>query len=159
MKLKNALFYACLIVLVWVVSGFLNKELVRGQPPEINVPVINTGANLSCNKQQPGLIYFWASWCGICAKIKDTMKETLAEYPGITVAVKSGTGEEVARYLKAQGLNWAAAIDNEGAVGSLFGIRGVPTIFILDKDGNIKYSTVGYTSSWGLKIRLWLAGL
>ena len=38
-----------------------------------------------------------------------------------------------------------------------YGVGGVPASFILDADGRIAFHERGYTTQWGLRLRLWLA--
>jgi predicted transcriptional regulator len=48
-------------------------------------------------------------------------------------------------------------VDEDGAVAAAWGVRGVPTAFVVDGDGQIRYVTTGVTTRWGLRLRLWLA--
>lgn len=43
------------------------------------------------------------------------------------------------------------------AISSAFGIRGVPTVLIIDRDNRIRFAEVGLSSGPGLRIRLWWA--
>jgi len=36
-------------------------------------------------------------------------------------------------------------------------VKGVPTSYIIDGNGNIRFTEVGLTSGWGLRARLWWA--
>jgi hypothetical protein len=38
-----------------------------------------------------------------------------------------------------------------------WGVRGVPTHFVVDAAGNVRFRVVGYATTWGLKARLWWA--
>jgi len=61
------------------------------------------------------------------------------------------------------GAQWIAAPIHatalDGAIGRDYGIRGVPAVFILGPGGDIRFSTVGYASELGLRLRLRLAHL
>lgn len=48
--------------------------------------------------------------------------------------------------------------DPYGVLATAFGVRGVPVMYIIDPDGNVRFTEVGLTSGWGLKARLWWAG-
>ena len=48
-------------------------------------------------------------------------------------------------------------MDEDGKLATQFGVHGVPTSYILDAKGKIRFREVGLTSSWGLRLRLWLA--
>jgi thiol-disulfide isomerase/thioredoxin len=138
---------------------FVNSNQVTGQPPELTRYTI---AGQSVAEQiliGPGLIYFWAEWCGICSAMKGTIERVLQDYPGITVALKSGNADQVRQYLQREKLTWKTIADKEGKIGSRYGVKGVPTVFFLGRDGEIKLSTIGYSSETGLRLRLWIAGL
>ena len=159
MSLRKLLFY--LIVTGVIIYGqfFANQNLVTGIPPEIAAQTI-TGAPVADQiSKGPGIIYFWAEWCGICRTMQGSISALLKEYPGVTVAMQSGDSEEVLEYLQKAGLSWKTVADQDGSIGSRYGIRGVPAVFILGKDGQIKFTSAGYSSETGLRFRLWLAGL
>lgn len=158
MRLKNSLFY--LVVIVLIVGGqfLVNRELVTGAPPPIasktltGLPVLQAG-------KEPKLIYFWAEWCGICNMMKDSVTSVLDDYSGITVAVRSGNDAEVKAYLRQKGLNWLVINDAEGEVAGRYGVKGVPAAFYLNASGDIVLTSVGYSSEWGMRFRLWLSGM
>ena len=159
MSLRKLLFY--LIVTGVIIYGqfFANQNLVTGIPPEIAAQTI-TGAPVADQiSKGPGIIYFWAEWCGICRTMQGSISALLKEYPGVTVAMQSGDSEEVLEYLQKADLSWKTVADQDGSIGSRYGIRGVPAVFILGKDGQIKFTSAGYSSETGLRFRLWLAGL
>jgi thiol-disulfide isomerase/thioredoxin len=158
MSLRKSLFYGFLVLIVLVGQQVVNRDLVEGVPPKVHGAVINNKVPWEGAIEGPGVIYFWASWCGICQSIQGTMSDVLAQTPGMTVAVKSGSNEDVQKYLKKSELDWPVVNDADGAIGDAFGIRGVPTIFVMGPSGKIKFTAVGYTSALGLQLRLWLAG-
>ncbi|MEZ5479684.1 MAG: hypothetical protein R3E95_20065 [Thiolinea sp.] len=45
--------------------------------------------------------------------------------------------------------NWVTIVDNEGELASQYGVIGVPTSYIIDKNGAIRFREVGLTSGWG----------
>ena len=159
MKLKSFLIYGLVAVVLIVGQFFINQGLVRGKPPEMLATTISNTSVTQLLENKPRLIYFWATWCGVCRNIEGTMTELFKEYGGISVAVKSGNAPILMNYLQKQTLNWQVIADEDGGIGERFGVGAVPVVFILDKQGHIKYHTIGYVTSWGLQARLWLAGL
>ena len=157
MSVPKSLFYGFLVLVVLLGQQVVNKDLVEGVPPKIHGVVINSQVPWEGSIDGPGVIYFWASWCGICQSIQGTMRDVLVQTPSITVAVKSGSNEDIQEYLKKSELDWPVVNDADGTIGDAFGIRGVPTIFVIGPSGKIKFTAVGYTSALGLQLRLWLA--
>ncbi len=152
-KLGKWPFYALLIGLVIAGQWFMNRNLVSGPAPPLQGTTLDGQSfDLQRIKGQPAVVYFWATWCKICGAMKDTIADIARDYPVISIATQSGSAKDIAA--KA---NLATIADPDGRIGQRFGIRGVPTAFILDKDGNIRYTAVGYTTELGLRARLWLA--
>ena len=52
---------------------------------------------------------------------------------------------------------WPTIVDQDSRLADLFGVKGVPTSYIIDGNGNIRFTEVGLTSGWGLRLRLWWA--
>ena len=55
-------------------------------------------------------------------------------------------------------LDFPVLADDAGIIADRFGVSGVPTSFIVEPDGSIAFTEVGYTTKWGLRLRLWMAG-
>ena len=114
-----------------------------------------TLAELSADK--PLLVYFWASWCAVCrfttpdiAKLYDEGNNVL------TIALRSGNGDEVTNGLRRKGYTLPVVNDPHGAISQRFQISVTPTLVVLYK-GKIISTTSGWTSYWGIKLRLWWA--
>lgn len=153
---KERLLYFLTAILMFGVPFFINTSSLSGKPPQILQPIVS-GEKI--NPFQPRLIYFWAEWCGICRMMQAPISAVLTDYPGLTIAVKSGNDRLVKNYLSKHGLNWVTVNDKQGEVAHQYGIQGVPAVFILDSKGEIAFSTSGYSSELGLRFRLWLAGI
>jgi thioredoxin-related protein len=80
-------------------------------------------------KQQPILVYFTATWCGYCRSFE---KVTLAD-DSVATAIQP--------FLKAR-LDY----DDDAYLASKYGIRGVPTVLLLNPKGQIVAQTMGYQS-------------
>jgi thiol-disulfide isomerase/thioredoxin len=160
-KLKKSLLtWTGLIVLFIGLQLFVNRDLASGMPPPIvgTTPEGQPFAGLNSLKK-PAVIYFWASWCGICKSMQGMVRDLAGDTSMVTVALQSGDAAEVQAYMDKEGFRVPVVLDEDGAIGKSYGIRGVPAVFILGPDGNIRFSTMGWTSELGLRFRLWLAGL
>lgn len=94
----------------------------------------------------------------MCELEQDTITALNKDWKVITVAFQSGGEEEVKRYVERKGLqNWPVIVDEEGKLAAQYGVKGVPASYIVDEEGTIRFREVGLTSSWGLRLRLWLA--
>ncbi|NNM83063.1 MAG: protein disulfide oxidoreductase [Burkholderiales bacterium] len=108
---------------------------------------------------RPYLVHFWATWCPICKTEEASIDAISKHYPVLTVALKSGQIPEVEKYMREHSLGFPVLNDPEGEISSSWGIHAVPASFVIGPEGKIRFVEFGYTSSIGLKARLWLAGL
>jgi len=149
-----------LLLVVLVVRGYTQRDVISGQAPVLaGISIIDQRSVNTANwRDQPYLIHIWASWCRICRLEEDAINSITASHRVITIAMQSGDDEDVRDYLKQRGFNWLVLNDEQGHLSRQFGVSGVPASFIVDGDGAIRFAEVGYTSGWGLRLRLWLAG-
>ncbi len=142
------------------IRAFTQNGLVQGQAPEfsgltLQGPAFSLQQALKANQGRPMLIHFWASWCSICRVTEGSIEAIAKDYPVITIAMQSGDHEEVAAYLRKQGLSFPVILDEEGELSARYGVKGVPTDLIVDSQGQVRFSESGYSSEWGLRARLW----
>lgn len=110
---------------------------------------------LSADK--PLLVYFWASWCGVCRFTTPDVAQLYDEGNNImTIALRSGSGEEVMQGLSRKGMTFPVINDPSGIISQNFQISATPTLLVVYK-GKIIATTSGWTSYWGMKLRLWWA--
>jgi thiol-disulfide isomerase/thioredoxin len=102
-------------------------------------------------------LYVWAEWCPICKTIQGTVDGLSADHPVITVAMQSGPPDKVARYLGARGLAWPTLVDPRSQLSRALGFGSVPAFAVITPQGELRWPTVGLTSGWGMRLRLWLA--
>lgn len=153
---------AIVIAIVFAVQAWRTRD-VPDQPITDFVFVTQRGEMSSFSEwrqtQPEGAvaIYFWADWCPICRTVEGTLDRLAEDWPLLSVAMQSGPPEAVAKVLTERGLDWETAVDPDGRLSSAFGIRGVPTVLIIDRDNRIRFAEVGLSSGPGLRLRLWWA--
>lgn len=149
--IKYAIFFIVVINLVsYYKSLDLNKEKL-----EIRSFELLDGTTYEIEKDKPLLIHFWATWCPICALEEQNIETISKDYQVITIATQSGSSEEIKEYLEKNNLSFKVVNDDLATLSREFNIKAFPTTFIYDKNQNLKFSEVGYSSTFGLKLRLW----
>ena len=148
-----------LLLVVLAVRWTMQRDLVSGPAPVLSgIGLDLQPVNTASWRGEPYLIHIWASWCRICRLEEDSINRINANNRVVTIAMQSGDDEDVRDYLDQRGYRWLVLNDEDGHLSRQFGISGVPASFIVDRDGVIRFAEVGYTSGWGLRLRLWLAG-
>jgi len=126
---------------------------------EMNTITLIDNSVYSFNNDKPTLIHFWATWCPTC-KVEASNIQTISKsYEVITIAVKSGTKEEINTWLSENSYDFKVINDNTGILSSKFKVAAFPTTFIYNKNKELVFSDVGYTSTIGLYVRMWWASL
>ncbi len=146
------------VLILTGVSFYIQRNMISGKAPAIEATTIYGEHFSLLNKnKKPTLVYFWGTWCGYCRFTSPMVESISKDYPVISIAVSSGSNQQINEYLKTHNLTYSALNDGNGYFSQQWGVSGVPSIFIVDKDGNITSTTQGPTTSWGLRARLWLA--
>ena len=103
------------------------------------------------------LVVFWATWCPVCKAEEGNIESVGQDWPVLSVAMQSGNAAEVRKHLQERGLRLPALVDEDGKHAANWKVRGVPTHFVIDSAGHIRFRLVGYATTWGLQARLWWA--
>ncbi len=149
-----------LLVLLLALEAFLTRHAASGVAPHFaGTTIQGKHFDLHSLRGQPAMVHFWATWCPICALEQGSIDGLAKDVPFISVAMQSGSDKEVTAFLQQEGLDFPVVNDPDGTLSGRYGVSGVPATFVLDKDGQVRFVTRGYTSAWGLRIRYWLAGL
>ena len=157
-----AINLSVLIVLVVGIRAWQQRDMVSGTAlPLQGATVAGLPYRLATHPSKPTLVHFWATWCSICRAEQSTISSIAHDYPDniITIAMQSGSQDAVVNFMKEQGLNFPVLNDANGSLSKSWGVHAVPASFIISSDGKIRFVEVGYTTSIGLRLRLWLAEL
>lgn len=147
-------------VFVGIRAYLLQGSIKQGPAPDFTARMLDGSmVSLSEMRGEPVLLHFWATWCKICS-LNDGAIDGLAEdMQVVTVAMESGGAKDIQKEMDERGLKFPVIVDGLGKLANLYRVKGVPTNYIIDADGNIRYVEVGYTTSIGLRIRMWLASM
>lgn len=96
---------------------------------------------LSENRGKPVLLVFGATWCPYCVEEIPRLKAIFAHYAPQGVALVNIDIQEsqakVARFADKHKLPYRVLLDETAAVAKNYGVQGVPSFILLDKEGLI----------------------
>ncbi len=116
--------------------------------PDLEVKDIS-GNKLSMKdyRGQVVLLDFWATWCGPCIAEMPKLKKTFQEHKdqkfqiiGISL---DKTKQPLEDYIKKEELGWVHYWDEDRKVRTEFGVKGIPTAFLIDGEGTIRTASIG----------------
>jgi len=91
---------------------------------------------------------FWASWCTPCRRSFPWLNEVMARYGdqgleivGVNVDKERALAEEFLRDTPAR---FSIAYYPEGAMAAKYEVLGMPSSFLIDRDGNVISSHIGF---------------
>jgi cytochrome c biogenesis protein CcmG/thiol:disulfide interchange protein DsbE len=121
-----------------------------GKAPEFTLKSAKDGktVKLSDFKGKVRIVDFWATWCPPCrgeiphfVALQKKYKKKGLEVIGLSVD-RDGP-DVVNKFAKEQGINYTSLMADDKAMSDYGGIRGIPTTFVIDRDGNIVKKYVG----------------
>ena len=142
-----------LFILSNIISYIRQPELGSTQLPQIEVQLVD-GSTFQVEKGKPLIIHFWATSCPACKLEAPNIETVSKEYDVLSIAVNSGSDENVKEYMQEHGLSFKVLNDADGAWATEFNIEVYPTTFIYDAKGKLRFTEVGYTTTAGLFARL-----
>ncbi|AGA32244.1 suppressor for copper-sensitivity D, putative [Thioalkalivibrio nitratireducens DSM 14787] len=149
---------AIVIGLVLLVRAWIARDLAQGPAPAFEAQLLDgTPVSLAHFADEPMLLHFWATWCPICRLEEGEILRLSRSHPVLTVAMQSGTEAEVEAHLTERESELAVVNDPAGQLARTYGVRAVPSTFIIDRNGEIVFRKQGYAPPLELRFRLWLA--
>ncbi len=125
------------------------SQLVGQAAPAVNLKLLNgNDFDLADHAGKEVVILdFWATWCGPCVAAMPILEQVAEEYKSKGVVLYSVNQQEDAKtirdFLDEEGLKVNVALDSDGEVGEAYGVEGIPTMVIIDKQGIVRDVHVG----------------
>jgi cytochrome c biogenesis protein CcmG/thiol:disulfide interchange protein DsbE len=117
--------------------------------PAVTGPLLGGRGTVSLTSP-PGTVVvlnFWASWCHACRSEAATLDAVARSFTGRGVRFlgvdyedRAGPGQAAAR---AFALPYPSVSDADGSIGDAFGVFGLPSTYLIGRDGRIRYMVVG----------------
>ena len=123
----------------------LNKIKIERDGIEIVFEALDgRTVDLSKMKGKVVLIDFWATWCGPCVKEIPSIKKIYDKFQGrgfevIGISLDRDR-KKLETFVNENNIPWPQFFDGKGGKNRLakkYGIRGIPTLWLVDKQGNL----------------------
>ena len=140
-----------LIKIICIAGALIFSQLsvaAVSEAPAIKLPTLQGEFDLG--KLQGKVVYldFWASWCIPCRQSFPWMNEMQARYQGKgleVVAINLDKNRELAdEFLKKIPANFTVAFDADGDSAKAYSLRGMPTSYLIGRDGKLYASHIGF---------------
>jgi len=93
------------------------------------------------------MVRFWADWCKSCRTEMPLIEEKYREYHesgfevlALNVRQDRGTA---ARFAREVGVSYPVLLDRDGSTAESYGVIGLPTTFLIGRDGRILEEIIG----------------
>jgi len=116
--------------------------------PDFSLQALD-GGSISLNDYagQVILVNMWATWCPPCKAEMPGINAFYEDYKDDGFVVLAINSQEdaatVQKFISEQGFTFPVLLDGRGAVMNLYQVRGLPTTFIIDRNGQVQFSHSG----------------
>jgi thiol-disulfide isomerase/thioredoxin len=127
--------------------------------PAFVLPALESSASISLSDYKGKVVYldFWASWCGPCrfslpllGELRDELKEQGFEVVAVDVDEDPEDGR---RFLQKYPVSYPVASDPTGLYASDYELIGMPSSFLIDRQGVVRDVHQGFKKEDMIKIK------
>lgn len=149
----------------WV-SGALGDSRVAAPAPRCTLAAYGTGPSVDTGQFLGKVVYldFWASWCVSCIKSFPFMNRLSAEFQSRDVTVVAVNLDQkpadAARFLaRVPAPRFLLAADPAGHCPRRYEVTAMPTSYLIDRRGNVRYRHVGFDADTAALIQSRISAL
>ena len=104
--------------------------------------------SLSGLKGKVVMLDFWATWCPPCRESIPALTAIHEEYAAKGVEIVGVSMDEdfsaVAPFVKEKAIPYTILLGGQSDLSDVYRVRGIPTIYLLDRKGNLQRQWVGF---------------
>jgi len=148
MSRRIVLALAAALALLPALAGAGSRSEAPRQAPRFDLPARAGSVSLDSLRGKVVLVDFWASWCGPCRASFPWLREMSDRYgpKGLAVvAIDLDKDRKAAdAFLEEFPAPFTVAFDPAGRTAEAFGVRAMPTSFLVDRAGRVVYAHAGF---------------
>lgn len=121
--------------------------------PDFRLPLLDNSATLSLQEQRGKVIYldFWASWCGPCRKslpllnnLRDELRQQgVTDFEILAINLDDEAAAGLA-FLQEFPVAYPTLHDATGNTSQAYDLRGMPTSYLIDRQGRLRGTHQGF---------------
>ncbi len=149
--MKKRFTFTIFIVIIAAFGKWMPADFVEGEKaPDFELYTLDGEAiKLSDYAGKIVIVDFWATWCAPCRMAIPELVELQNEYKTelviIGISLDQGyTRQNLKPFIKQYGINYPVVLGNQEVVEAYGNIRGIPTSFVINQDGEIVNKFTGY---------------
>jgi len=149
--MRSILHNVLIFVTLAFVSVLLGSGCSAGRTAKPNAISPDMAARLGLEEHRGKVVYidFWASWCVPCIESFPWMNDMATKYDELVIIAVNVDRErdKADAFLARQPAEFVVVFDPDGALAGEFKLDGMPSSFLLDRNGTIRSGHVGFRVS------------
>jgi len=150
--LHKALAFLCCLILIAAAAVHPTPSAAAQKAPSFELETLQ-GENVSLQELTAEgrhlLLVFWTTWCPSCRETMPEVEQLSTDYRRDDLSVLginagwNDSRSRAANFRDKHGLSFPIGFDQNSRITQKFGIRGVPSLFLIGPEHRIRYLSYG----------------
>jgi thiol-disulfide isomerase/thioredoxin len=162
---------AIVVTVVYGVQLWRSRAMVPGGSEAPDMQLLQLGLNgepdrvvrLDDFAGRPVMVHFWATWCGVCeteiSMVNALHRALDGQQATLLTVVDDSDAEDVTAlraYMQEHAIEWNVLLGDRETLNA-WRIEVFPTDYFISPNGMIDSVHTGFSTTWGMRWRLWWA--